>query len=74
MSISDLRSLIISLATDIEFRYKGVHGAICPYAEDDIGFVFDGVNIDYTSVDDLLADPVIMGKSLNEVSTEIELM
>lgn len=67
MKASDLRSLIDSLAQDIDFLYDGKPGAICPYSRTDIGLCYDGVDIDVTSVDDAMSTPFIDGKSLNEL-------
>ena len=40
MTLKELRELIASLAYDIEFEYRGVHGSICPINHNDIALSY----------------------------------
>lgn len=72
MSASELRNWILSLVQDIEFKYDGIHGVISPTSETELNLFFHGENFYYDNVDDLMAAKVIGGKSLNDISTELD--
>ena len=72
MSASELRNWILSLVQDIEFKYKGIHGVISPTSETELNLFFHDENFYYDDINDLMAAKVICGKSLNDISTELD--
>lgn len=62
---------IDSLTDDIEFQYKGLWGAICPFTRTEISLCYNGFETTVDSIDKAMSTPFIDGKSLNEISTEI---
>ena len=66
-----LRDWIDSLTDDIEFQYKGLWGAICPFTRTEISLCYNGFEPTVDSIDKAMSTPFIDGKSLNEISTEI---
>lgn len=65
--------LILSLAQDIEFQHDGIDGAICPYSKTDIGLAYGSIDKQYSSVDDLMNDPVFNGESLRTIAAAIKI-
>lgn len=63
--------MINALADDIEFEYKGKHGAICPFSRDDIIVAYGEVEIRVSSVEQALNEKIFEGLCLNEISDEI---
>lgn len=74
MKPNKLAEIIDSLASDIDFYYKGKHGAICPFSHNDIALSYDGEDHNHISVEDAMNDKMFNGKCLNEISEQIELM
>jgi len=73
MNAKDLINLIDSLTYDIEFDYKGIHGSICPINRNNIGLAYGDNAIDCNSIDEVMSCKFFDGKSLNEISTELEM-
>ncbi len=71
MNSLELKKWIDSLLQDIEFSYLGKDGAICPFSRDNISVIYDGVNKDYTSIDDVMSDPFYNGNCLNDISEDL---
>lgn len=71
MSQQELYDLINSLADDIEFDYKGKHGAICPFSRDDIVVSYGEVEIRVSSVEQAMNEKIFDGLCLSEISEEI---
>lgn len=71
MNAKDLRKMIDSLVSDIEFEYKGIHGSICPISRNNIGLAYGGVTKDCKSVDEVMESNIFDGKSLNEIASEL---
>lgn len=71
MNAKELRNLIDTLAYDIEFDYKGVHGSICPINRNNIGLAYRGETADCNSVDEAMSNKLFDGKSLNDIATEL---
>lgn len=71
MTEKQLITRIQSLTDDIEFSYKGFDGAICPFSVNDISLSYGNFEKKYSSIQDLLTDPVIGGKSLREIVESI---
>ena len=57
---------------DIEFEYKGVHGAICPFSRTNISIAYGDNEKTLDSVDAVMNEPFFNGKSLAEICSEIE--
>ena len=72
MKVDALRKWIDSLTEDIDFSYHGRNGSICPFNRNDISLCFDGKSIDVNSVDEALLAPFIDGKSLSELSEQLD--
>jgi hypothetical protein len=73
MNAKELRNLIDSLAYDIEFDYRGVHGSICPINRNDIGLAYGEQTEDCNSIDEAMGSKLFDGKSLNEIATELDM-
>ena len=71
MTVKQLVDKIQSLTDDIEFSYNGIDGAICPFSLEDISLSYGDSEKRYTSVEALMADPVLGGKSLREIAQQI---
>lgn len=71
MNIKELKALIISLTTDIEFEYQGKEGSICPFNLHDIAITYDGQTLQCNSVDEVLKATMFNGKSLEQISQEL---
>lgn len=71
MNAKELRDLIDSLAYDIEFEYRGIHGSICPISRNDIGLAYGDITKDCKSVDEVMESKIFDGKSLNEIAPEL---
>ncbi len=71
MSKNDLQDRIMSMTQDIEFVYNGKQGSVCPFNEFDISVSFDGKEMDYTDINDVMQDPFWDGKSLNQIADEL---
>ena len=71
MKPDELRAWIDSLTDDIEFRYEGLWGAICPFTRSNISLCYNGEEITVDSIDKAMSTPFIAGHSLSEISTEI---
>lgn len=72
MKSDKLKKWILSLTDDIEFDYLGIHGSICPFSADNIAVCY-GENIkEYNNIEDVMKDEFWNGKSLLEISTELD--
>lgn len=72
MKAQDLRDWIDSLTDDIEFEYQGKWGSICPFSREDISLCYDEQEVTVFSVDAAMKEPFIAGRSLEEISEEIQ--
>lgn len=73
MKSTELRDWIDSLTDDIEFQYQGKWGAICPFNRQNISLCYDGKELTVSSVDEAMTEPFIDGRSLEEISEELQL-
>ena len=73
MNAADLRALIDSLSQDIDFKYRGTSGSICPFSRTDISLTYDGREVTADSVDAAMEEPFIAGNSLAEICEELVL-
>ena len=71
MNVVELKTLILSLAQDIDFEYHGKSGAICPFSHSDISLAYNGEEITVNCVEDALTVPFVEGKPLAEICEEI---
>lgn len=72
MKAKDLRESIDDLLLDIEFEYKGVSGAICPFSRDDIAVKYGDSERTFDSVDALMNEPFIDGKPMKDICEKIK--
>ena len=72
MTPEQLRDDIYCLLLDIEFQYKGVWGSICPFSRENISVAYGGTEKTLDSVDAVMDEPFIDGKSLNEICNRIQ--
>ena len=72
MTPEQLREEILSLTYDIQFEYKGVNGLIMPYSKKDFVLCYGDDDKRYTDIDDVMSDKFFDGKSLSEISQEVE--
>ena len=73
MNASELKSWIDSLAQDIDFEYRGKLGSICPFNRNNISLCYNDHEITVTSVDEVMTEAFIDGKSLEDVCEELEI-
>lgn len=75
MTAEELKKELSLGFTDYGFLYKGKRGAICPFNKA-TGFyaavVYDGKTFEFHSIERLMTEPFIDGKSLNEVVKDME--
>lgn len=71
MTEKQLVDKIRSLTEDIEFSYRGLDGAICPFSAKNISLSYGDFEKKYSSIDDLMTDRIISGKSLREIVEDI---
>ena len=71
MKKEELRADIEKMLLDVEFSYKGIDGSICPFARDNISVKYGENERVLHSVDDLMREPFIDGKSLDEVCEKL---
>ena len=70
MKPKELASDIGSLMQDIEFQYKGVWGAICPFSRSNISVAYGEQEKTFDSVDAVMNEPFIDGKPIKEICEE----
>lgn len=73
MNKADLYNEIDSLASDIEFDYKGIHGSVCPFNRSDVVISYGDTERRHTSIDNAMNDKIYDGKCLNEIANELEI-
>ncbi len=71
MNVKDLRDLVLSLTTDIEFEYQGKAGSICPFNDSNISITYDGQTASCSNIDEVFDTPIFAGKSLKEISSDL---
>jgi hypothetical protein len=70
MKAHDLRDWIDSLTDDIEFQYLGVWGSICPFNRHNISVSYGDNERTFYSVDDVMNEPFILGKTIKDICGE----
>lgn len=66
-----LKEWISELTEDIEFRYRGEDGSICPISGKDIRLAYAGQTYEADSIEAAMAAKIFNGKSLNEISEQL---
>ena len=75
MTATELEKELSLGYTDYGFLYKGKRGAICPFNQADgfyVAVVYDGKTFEFHSLEELMQNPFVEGKSLMEVAEEVE--
>lgn len=73
MNKEELFELIDSLKCDIEFEYKGIHGAICPFSRSDIEVTYGDNDKVYSNIESLMEDPFFDGECLIDIATKLDI-
>lgn len=73
MNDQSLRDWIDSLTADIEFKYNGVWGSICPFNRSNISLCYGDYEITVHSIDEAMNTPFIDGKTLSQISEQLEI-
>ena len=67
MTAKELKYEVDVNLRDIEFEYKGVSGAICPFGRDDIAVNYGDAETSIYSVDAFMNEPFIDGKPMKDI-------
>lgn len=73
MKAEKIREWIESLTDDIEFDYKGIHGAICPINSGLIYLSYGDEALEVHSVDEAMEITFINGENLQSISEKIDI-
>lgn len=72
MKPDDLKNWILSLTQDITFVYRGISGSICPFTRQNISLAYGDRVHDFDSADAVMDARFFNGKSLAEISEEVD--
>lgn len=70
MNAKELRIRIDTMLEDIEFKYRGVWGSICPFHRNSISVSYGDDERTFSSIDDVMNEPFICGKPIKEICEE----
>ena len=73
MKAKNLKELILSLTQDVVFEYDGAVACINPWNEAKIEVGYDDNTKMYDNIDDVMNDPFYHGKSLQEISEQLNI-
>ena len=73
MKPKNLKDLILSLTQDVVFEYDGAVACINPWNETKIEVGYDDKLKTYNNIDDVMNDPIYHGKSLQEISEQLNI-
>lgn len=73
MTPNKLKTLIMSFTDDIVFDYHGKTACINPWNEKKYEVGFGDIGKTYSSIDDLMTDPIYDGESLTQIAKNIEI-
>ena len=73
MKPKNLKDLILSLTQDVVFEYDGAVACINPWNETKIEVGYDVKLKTYDNIDDVMNDPIYHGKSLQEISEQLNI-
>lgn len=71
MKATELKKQIISLAQDIEFRYKNVDGSICPFSRENIAVSYGENYFNFTDIEELMKATILDGEAIQDVCENI---
>ncbi len=71
MKPKNLKDLILSLTQDVVFEYDGAVACINPWNETKIEVGYDHKLKTYDNIDDVMNYPIYHGKSLQEISEQL---
>ena len=71
MKPDKLKEWILSLTDDIEFEYLSLHGSICPFSKNNIVASYGENSKEYKDIKEVMEDKFWNGKSLNEISEDL---
>ncbi|MEG2323496.1 MAG: hypothetical protein RSB81_04645 [Anaerovoracaceae bacterium] len=74
MTRQELYNAVDSLASDIEFSYLSVDGAICPFSREDISVAYGGEECTFNSISDALGAKIVSGESLEDIVEKLEFL
>jgi len=77
MEIEKLKKLIEECFTIIWFKYDGIWGNVEPWIDTKTktytyAACYDGKNLNFHKIEDVIETPFIKGKSLKEIAEQIE--
>lgn len=67
MTAKQLRHEVDINLRDIEFEYKGISGAICPFSREDIAVKYGEQETSFGSVEAFMSEPFIDGKPIKDI-------
>lgn len=73
MKASELKDLILSLTQDVTFQYAGKYACINPWNPSKIEVGYGDKVKTYSNIDDVMKDKFYNGKSLEEISEELNI-
>ena len=73
MKAKNLKELILSLTQDVVFEHDGAVACINPWNEAKIEVGYDNKMKTYDNIDDVMYDPFYHGKSLQEISEQLNI-
>ena len=73
MKPNNLKELILSLTQDVVFEYDGAVACINPWNEKKIEVGYDDKMKTYDNIDGVMNDPFYHGKSLQEISEQLNI-
>ena len=73
MKAKNLKELILSLTQDVVFEYDGAVACINPWNEAKIEVGYDNKMKTYDNIEDVMNDPLYHGKSLQEISEQLNI-
>lgn len=73
MKPDNLKELILSLSQDVVFEYDGAVACINPWNEKKIEVGYDDKVKTYDNIDDVMSDLFYHGKSLQEISEQLDI-
>ena len=73
MNAKELREWIDRLTDDIEFRYNGVWGSICPFSRENISVSYGEKEKTFSSINEVMDDTSVIGRPIKEACKDFEL-
>ena len=73
MTAQEIKNLILSLVQDVVFEYNGLSCCINPWSDHKFEVGYGDEAKTYSDIDTLMNDRIFDGRSLSEISNEIEI-